>query len=331
VRFQVADGFFEGLDAKHGTDSVDAFIRVGPIGEATELQLSKDALLEATSICGIPKGYASRTPGRLIEPQLNYWFRGGLATKQYQVLQAGDVAQAITRGSIVPFSNLRLLEQIEAAIHDTYGAQGNQLYVDYKFEHTLRRTHMRIIVPERVRVLEGTGTDNDTWSTGISLVNSLVGVESTELCGYLFRWWCTNGCTDQHATSGKWSRRGANGSSDEVYDWARAAVDDVLGGLEHSLDAVQALVDVPIEGEAMQALHDVFEQYAIPIGQREAIIQGMVESDQLNMYGLHSALTQAANRDGLPAEQVAALLEVGGDLPHAVSHRCTTCRRILPE
>lgn len=329
--YQISPGWHHGIDAKTGTEPVDATIAIG----AHEFALTKDALLEAASICGIRKEYAARCPAFLLEPQLNYWFGEdeGLRTRRstacdYQILVAAGNAAAITRSTVQPFSNLRLLEQALDAIDHRYGGTSDVL-VDYKFVHTLRRTHLRLIIPEQVRTMEGTGTDNDEWSIGIQLRNSLTGEDRTSLDGYLFRWTCTNGAIDTHTTSGAWTRRG--GSEHEVYDWARTAVDDILGGLEPALDAVQALVAMPIDGTANDILRDVFATYRVPLAERSTIIENMIETGgNFTMYAVMNAITQAANDPRLDPTRVENLLRMGGDLPHTAASRCDACCRLLP-
>ncbi len=333
VRFVVEPGWQHTANAKLGTDQVDARIIVGRGPAAREFPLSKDALLEATSICGISKSYAARCPAELLEPQLNYWFRDGIAGKpsanrDFQLLVAAGTGAAITRSSIRPFSNLRLLDEALAGIRQKFG--GGEVLADYKFVHSLRKTHVRLIVPEYVRAMQGTGTDDDTWSVGLQIKNSLIGEERTSLDGYLFRWWCTNGFVDTKATSGAWTRRGG-GNADEVYEWARTAVDDVLGGLEPALDAVQATVGIPVEGEASDVLRDVFTHYHVPLPERTAIIERMVNTGgQLTMYSIMQAITQVANTPGMEPSHVENLLRMGGDLPHAATSRCDACRRLMP-
>jgi hypothetical protein len=329
IHFSLDPGWQQGIDAKVGTDKIDAHIHIGRGLAGPSFQLSKDALLEATSICGIPRSYAARCPAQLLEPQLNYWFREGPAarTRDYQLLATGDLGAAIVRASIRPFSNLRLLENALDGIEAKYGT--GEILVDYKFTHSLRRTHLRLVIPEYRRTIAGTGTEDDTWSTGLQIRNSLTGEDRTAIDGYLFRWFCTNGAVDTLTTSGVWSRR-AGGTEAEVYEWARAAVDDVLGGLEPSLDAVQAMVDIPIEGQANDVLRDVFEHYRVPLPERSRVIENMVEAGQLTMYSVMAAITQVANDPAMEPAHVENLLRMGGDLPHAAHSRCQACRRLLP-
>ncbi len=332
IRFAVDPGWHHGLDAKLGTEPVDAEILIGTGPAATAFTLTKDALLEATSVIGLHKTYASRCPAELLTPALNYWFREGLTAKgtairDYQLLVAGGHGAALTRGSIVPFSNLRLLDEVLAGIRARYGDV--EVLADYKFAHTLRKTHVRLIVVDERRTMTGTGVADDTWSVGVQFKNSLIGEDKTSIDGYLFRYWCTNGATDCRASTGAWTRRG--GREADVYEWARGAVDAVLGGLEGSLDAVQHLTDVPIEGQANDVLRDVFEHYRVPLAERTRIIENIVDATggPLTMYTVMAAITQVANDSSLPAAHVDNLLRMGGDLPHAADSRCGQCRRML--
>ncbi len=322
VHFRLEPGWNHELDTQDGLTLVDAYLTL----DHSEFQLTKDAALEATSAVGLPKAYVTRAPAGLIEPQLNWWYQEGRLPTEYKAMTIRDRIVALNKASILPFSNLQLTDAVLTGIRNKYG--DGEVLVDKKFTHSLRSTIVRIVVPEKQRVIERTGTDNDSWSVGVEIRNSLVGEHPTSIEGYLFRYWCTNGCTDTHSSSGTWSRRAGQGG--EVYEWARSAVDGVLGGLEHSLDDVQAMADTSIQGETVDVLRDMFEQYKIPVPQRDQIINSMVDETNLTMYSLMQAVTSAANNPELDPVLVNRLMMVGGDLPHAVSGRCEACRRLLP-
>lgn len=323
VRWNLEAGWNHNADQKNDNDVVSATLSVG----GQDYQLTKESLLEATSACGIPRSYALQAPGKLIEPHLNYWYGETTKGDDYKALTVGDRVIGMTKSGITPFSNIRFMDSALASIQARYGT--GEVFVDKKFVHTLRSTRLRLVVPESLRVMDRTGTDNDTWSAGLQIKNSLIGAEGTELTGYLFRWTCTNGMIDIHNTSGAWSRRAGQG--DEVYDWARASVDEVLGGLEHSLDAVQALVDIPVGGDTSLVLSDLFEQHSVPVPQRNAIIEEMVNTNRLDMYHVLNAVTAAANNDKLSVANVDRLLSIGGAITHDAHERCGSCRRLLPQ
>lgn len=299
-----------------GTDVVNATIRLS--GE--EYSLTKDALLEATSLIGLQKRYVEKTPAELIVPHMNYWFQH--KGKELKALATDETVLALTKGSIVPFSNVSLLERAMESVRSRYGAEAEVL-VDYKMRHDLRRTHFRLVVPEELRSIR----PDDEWSAGIDVQNSLTGEVGTSLQGYLFRWWCTNGCTTNLAESPTWNRR-TGGQGDDVYEWAEHAVEEILGHLDHEFAALEELSNTPIDGDVNDVLVDVFETYRIPLTAREDIIEEMVNSDDLTMYGVMQAVTQAANRDDISENQRQALFSAGGEIPHAFSQRCDQCHRL---
>lgn len=334
VKFRAESGWNHGVKAKTGTEAVAVFATLGRGRFAQEFALTKDCLQETCLMFGFPRAYTDSCPAELLVPTLNYWFREGLlgqARKKtdFQFLVKNEVATAFTRQSLIPFSNLALIDEAVDAILGRYG--NVEILVDYKFHHTLRQTAIRLIVPDATRLMRDTGTPQDTWSLGVQIRNSLAGVTQTSIEGYLFRWKCTNGQIDARATSGTWTRR-PTATEAEVYDWARHAVDDALGGLEDALDAVQALTGLHIDGSLADTLRDVFEHYRIPLNQRIKITQLLGEHDgEITMYVIMNAITQVANEQGLEATTVDNLMRVGGDMPYSADKRCGACRRMLHE
>jgi hypothetical protein len=104
--------------------------------------------------------------------------------------------------------------------------------------------------------------------------------------------------------------------------------------MEHEFQAIEELANTPVpfgsdgSPDVAAALADVFDTYRVPSEAREAIIENMVNSDDLTMYGVMQAVTQAANDADLPEKARLSLMEVGGDIPRATTQRCQTCRRL---
>lgn len=336
VRFRLGEGWAaESEDGEEEPDPyapVDAFVCTADVeAGGKEYQLTHQAVLQAGAACGIPRGYQQRTPAALLEPHLNYWFSGGFGERDFKLLvMGGTTALGITRATVSPWSNLRLLTSVLEGIEAKYG-QGEVL-ADYKFHHDLERTDLRLVIPGEHRTITGTAEADDTWSAGIQFKNSLIGLKPTEIDGYLFRWWCTNGAIDTLATSGGFSLRGG-GDPDEVFEWARKSGEEVLGGLEQSFDDVQRLTTIPVTGDATMVLRDLFAQYNIPGRERDRVIANMADTDEMTMYGLMQAVTEAANMRDLQPRAVEQLLTMGGHTLHAATGRCTQthpCRRLLP-
>lgn len=326
VTFKLEDESLHGIKATDPDAPLSAFVSVS----GTELQLTPSSLYELAGEAYMTKGFVQNNPAEMVQEVLNHQFSSGLHGKDYKILAVGNrKAAAITRGALQPYSNLRFLEIALAAIEKKYGA--GEVWADYKFVHNLKQTHLRLIVPEKTRVMTNTGTDNDTWSAGLQFKNSLNGEEQTEVNGYLFRYWCTNGAIDtMNASNSVWSRRGAAGKGDAVYEWAQDAIDEALEGIEPSFDSIQGLTEVNIEGTAAEALEGVFNIHKIPRAERERITRNMVNEDNMTMYSLMQAVTQAANIADVKPHIVENLMRVGGDIPRlAASGRCDNCHKFL--
>jgi hypothetical protein len=308
-----------------GEDVVAATMKCGGI----EYPLTYDALLEATSAIGITQAYTAKAPAFLTNDALNYWFNHK-QPHELKLLSMNGTARALTRATITPFSNVRFVEEACAAIEAKY--PGVEVLVDSKFSHSLRKTYLRMVVPEIAKDVQSARNHDhspDTWSGGISFTNSLIGLGQTEISAYLFAWLCANGAI---ATQGdtKWNRR-RGGQGDEVYDWMRITVDDMLGQFDHEFEKVENLVGIGLAGheeEVSRTLTDIFTEYKVPVAARERIILNMTDSDDLSMYGVMQAITMAANMADSPDGQVETLMRVGGDLAMAEHSRCAECHRL---
>lgn len=333
LRFSAEPGWNHGAKAKDGNEPVGVYVTLDLKGAANEYQLTKSTLEETCVAFGFKREYPITCPAELLIPHMNYWFREGLLdqpkrNQNFQFLIHENNAVAFARQSLMPFSNLALLDQAVAGIQAKYG-NNVEILTDYKLSHTLRSTYLRLIVPEASRTLTDTGTDDDLWTLGVSIKNSLTGTIQTSIERYLFRYVCTNGQIDTRASSGVWTRR-KGASESEVYQWAREAVDQALAGAEGAFEAVQALTELGIEGSLADTIRDVFEHYSIPIHQRPKIIKILEDYDgEITMYVVMNAITQVANESGLEPGTVEKLLLAGGDLPHTAHQRCGACRRLL--
>jgi len=322
VKFRLHEGWSHGAKAREDGEVVDATVSIN----GTEVSLTQGALYKAMEQIHLPKGFGTDTPPELVEPLLNYWFRNGFGEeKQHKILAVNGVGSAVVRASVKPYSNMELLDRILAGISAKYGE--GEVLVDYKFLHNLDETRLRLIVPDYRRNIVNSGTDNDTWSVGIDFRNSLTGKKQTSISGYLFRWWCTNGAIDTLNDAGTWSRRGSAGQTDEVYEWARQSVDEVLGGLESSLDHVQAMTDMPLEGHVVDVLEDYYDKYRIKDDLRDAITSYMVDETDLTMYTLMQAFTQVANDADLSPDKAAEMMRIGGHIAATSNDRCESCQR----
>jgi len=356
IRYQV------GADWASGPADEPCSVYLQIPGADSRYQLTRQAVLEAAAAAKLPRGVTPWMDPNVLQMHLNWAYRGGLGEKDHKLLfhprpahtvpnpDGGDpisvpeqepLALAMCRGTPNQFSSVQLLEAAVGGIQAAYGS--SDILVDTggaKFHADLERTNMRLIVPERVRTMARTRTEDDTWSAGISITNSLIGVShpGTSVSAYLFRWWCTNGCTDQLASTGRINRHTITDPND-AYAWARQSVDSALAGLEGLFDNVQALADIPVGGgegsnnvRVSQVLRDLFAQNAIPQRERNRIMAQLAElGGNLSMYDIMQAITFAANDETISPRTVDRLHELGGAVTHAHHDRCGTCHQLLPD
>lgn len=318
VRFRLQPGWEDSLEAMSDIEPVEAYITV----DGVEHQMTKEAALQATSEIGVPMALVKKTPGALIEPLLNHFWGSGLGGKEYKALAVGPNVSAFTKGSITPFSNLDLIEQITTAVEARYGS-GARVLADYKMSHTLHSTDVRLILPDIQETILDTHMNDvpdssaDIWLGGIHLRNSLVGKGQTTIEPYLFRWWCTNGATTERRAGMAWSRQGSDGQNlESVYAWAQAAVDEVLGGMEKEFESVQALTHLSVEGNTADVLTEIFQRYDLPVSQRESIRENIENmSGRLTLYSVMQAITQVANDPQMNPARADRLMRIGGAIP----------------
>ncbi len=323
--------------AADGDDTalVNAWLRINEPGQpGDEYQLTRQAALEVGAFCRLPRELQKDAPPDLVQVFVNRMLTENLArSKEMKLLvRPGDVpvGTALTRNTIQPFSNLQFLDIMLEGIQDAYGE--GEVLADYKFTHNTERTNLRLIVPGQQRVISGTRVADDTWAAGIQLRNSLAGVEQTALDGYLFRWWCTNGCTDTLAEVSALNRRQFP-APEEAYAWARESVDSILGQLEGSFDAVQSTAGVTVEPDQVAAvIRDLFAEHSVPARSRTRIITELGDvGEGMTVYDVMQAVTVSANADGVSPDATEQILSLGGHIAHVVSSdRCGECRRILP-
>lgn len=318
VRFRLDPGWETSLEAMSDTAVANAFITVS----GQERQLTKEAILQATSEVGIPQALVKRSPANLIEPFLNHYWGSELGSKGFKALSVNGTVSAFTKDTITPFSNIELVDRILTTVRNRYG-QDTRIFADYKLNHSLIDTNVRLVIPDLQHdILDGMMLDvphneDDLWLGGIHLRNSLVGKKQTTIEPYLFRWWCTNGCTTERRAGMAWSRQGNGGQDlESVYAWAQEAVDGILGGMEAEFETIQALTRLGTSGNTADVLTEIFSRYELPVSQRDTIRENIeTNSGRLTMYSIQQAITQAANDPEMSPERQDRLMRLGGAIP----------------
>lgn len=325
VRFDFPDGWNSNIDSMQEYDTTNASVTIA----GNEIALTKNGALDTFSTIGLGKSFGSRVPGSLVTPMVNFEYNNGAnGNKSLKLLAGNNGALAFIRGTVTPFSNSRLLDAVVEGVQEKYGT--NDVLIDYKLNNSLDRTNLRVIVPSQYRSIgsaRAAEAGSDPWSAGIEIINSSTGKGSLELVGSLFAFWCTNGCTMEHASSGKY-RRKPSLTPDDAYEWARGVVDDVFNDLAHEFDVIESLTQIPLEGELTETVNRAFERFNINDDARDIIMNNLVESDDITAYGLLNSITSAANSDTLNPNTVTSLLRAGGQFATAMhTERCESCHR----
>lgn len=319
VKFKLDPDWATDLDAVADTSVVGAAMSIN----GKEYQLTKQAALQAAANLGLPGPYVKKMPSALIEPHLNYGYSGALTEKEYKALTVKGNIAAFTRPTVEPFSNIQLLDNAVKGLQKLYG-KDVEILGDYKFNNTLKRTDVRLILPHRFREITDSGMNDladgvDLWSAGLHLSNSAIGKTQTSIESYLFRWWCTNGETTSLDEVGTWSRRG-EGTPDDVYEWAQHAVDEIFQGMDERFNQIQALTSLTLQGSSLQdVIRQIYSDFDIPVAQRRQITQALADSTiPSTMYGIMNVITEAANEEGMTPEHADRLMRVGGSVPTTI-------------
>jgi hypothetical protein len=123
AKFILEPGWAVGIEDALGTDTVAATVKAG----AGEFLLTKDALLQATSLIGLTQNYVLKTPSNLIQPHLNYWYGDGM-TKECKLLTQDLTAIAVTKANIYRVRRGRAL----AETHDVQGVHSRRRDVEFR-------------------------------------------------------------------------------------------------------------------------------------------------------------------------------------------------------
>lgn len=323
VEFTLPNGWNSELAEKDGTHETAAKIEM--FDEV--YSLTKDAALQATSMIGLPRKYALRTPGQMMADHLNYWFSHGRTGQSFKLMHSEGKGLAFTKGSVVPVSNVKILSKMVELLCSKYGIAEDQIVVDFKYTHDLRFTQYRLVITEPYGSVYNESSDaNDLWSYGVDVQNSLTATGPLRVRGYLFNWANHGGCTSGHSTTGTYSRKGTP-SEEDALQW----LEDAFHGaddLKHEFDALPKLTKIDLEGELNMALREIFEKYKVPKTVRQDVINVVYASEDLTMYGVLGAITEAANNPELTHQEINRLLEIGGDLPGQATGRCKSCHRL---
>ena len=316
VSFNVAEHWNDDIASLGLTEPVQAFMTV----DGVERQMTLGGLLSAGVQFGAPNSYVRSLPGTVIANLLDFHYGDGMGSKQFGMLAVHENVAAFNRPTLSAFSNLEIMDRVVEGIQGAYGPDV-EILADYKINNNLDQTDIRLIIPDSERTIAGTTMNDvpergtDSWSAGIHIANSLNGSSQTSIEAYMFRWWCTNGCTTENAEVGTWSRKSNGQDPDSVYEWAREAVDEVLGGMENRFNDIQSLTNkVVASSVTADVLREIFAVYRVPVAQQDYVRDHLLRANEITMYTIMAAITEAANQFNLSNKNRDKLMRIGGNI-----------------
>lgn len=329
--FSLPPGWNIGLDEKEPDDITQAGVNLN----GSTYLLTKSAALAVTHAVGLPDGYVAKTPGALIQSHLNYWASHAPDVSFKFLTQTKDdvpVVRALARESLVPFSNVGLIQTIATRLAERLGCEIDDLMVDFKSHHDLARTITRLVVPTEImaKTFEVTRKGEeaaDEWSPGVQIVNSLTGAVPTQVGGYQFDWQDEAGVLPHH-TVAQWNRKSMGQDYDALAEFMEIGTDDVFSSFDHEWDVLGGTVSEKIKPDNLSlVLADTFLTYNVPMKARTGVMESLLTNGDLSFYGLVNAVSEQANAPEMPTLTVSKIMGIAGALATDVSHRCDGCGR----
>ena len=87
--------------------------------------------------------------------------------------------------------------------------------------------------------------------------------------------------------------------------------------METRFSKIQRLTEIEMQGaNTGEVLRQIFNEYKVPLAQREAVQNTLLDADAITMYTVMNAITQSANN--VPAARAHTLMRIGGNLTNSV-------------
>jgi hypothetical protein len=330
--FSFPPGWNIGLDEKEPDEITQAGVSL----DGSTYLLTKSAALAVTHAIGLPDGYVAKTPGALIQSHVNYWATHAPDVSFKFLTQEKDglpVVRALTRESLVPFSNVGLITSVAEQVGLLYGVNREDLLVDFKSHHDINRTITRLVIPEEAgiqqtfEVVRRGEEAEDTWTPGVQISNSLTGAIPTQVSGYQFDWQDEAGVIPQHSVA-QWNRKSMGQDFDSVLEFLETGTEDIVNSFNHEWEVLGGTVPEKIKQDNLSlVLADTFLTYNVPMKARTGVMESLVVNGDLSFYGLVNAVSEQANLPEMPTLTVSKIMSIAGALATDVAHRCDGCGR----
>jgi hypothetical protein len=314
-----------------GDIGVDQDARHIVLASGEEFQLDEQAERSLAQYLGVSKAYLAKCPPDLKAHNLNYWL--SRRENAAAVIEAvGEHWVTIHKPGLLILPLARVADVITETMNPDYEVV-SLIRNDTKF-------HIDIITPHHVEIepdnriedrTQGTRTVGDITHGGVRIISNPTEVEAPQVLTYLHRLWCTNGSTSPESEG---IIRLKGNTIDDVFVELEGACRRVMGDLNSKLDDYAALSRTFPPGSPVRFAYQLGREYGLTQKLMDRIIERVnVLPEDATLYDIQQVFTELAN-GAVNYKTMIKLQHLSGDLAfntEAVTHRCGTCERLLPE
>lgn len=314
-----------------GEITVDDEARHVEMSDGETFQLDEQAERSLAQYLGISKAYLAKCPPELKAHNLNFWLqrRGNAAA----VIEATDEHWVtIHKPGLLILPLARVAEVITETMDPNYEIV-SLIRNDTRFHADIITGHHVEIEPDnRIEDRQrGTRTVGDITHGGIRIISNPTEVEAPQVLTYLHRLWCTNGSTSPESEG---TIRLKGNTVDDVFVELEAACRRVMGDLDAKLESYAALARTFPPGTPSRFAYQLGREYGLPQKLMDRIMERVnILPADATLYDIQQIFTELAN-GAVSYKTMLRLQHLSGDLAfqtEAVTHRCGTCERLLPD
>lgn len=319
------------LETSLGDISVDPEARTIALSNGEQFQLDEQAERSLAQYLGVSKAYLAKCPPDLKATNLNYWLqRKGNAAAVIETV--GDNWVTIHKPGLLILPLARVADVIVETMDPSFEV--------VQLIRNDTRFHIDIITPHHVEIApddriedrrRGDRTVGDITHGGVRIISNPTEVEAPQVLTYLHRLWCTNGSTSPEAEG---TIRLKGNTIDDIFVELEGACQRVMGDLDQKLADYAALATKFPPGSPVRFAYQLGREYGLTARLMDRIIERVnILPEDATLYDIQQIFTEIAN-GSVNYKTMLKLQHLSGDLAFqtdAVTHRCGTCERLLPE
>lgn len=315
-----------------GDIQVESEARSIRLHDGEEFPLDEQAERSLAQYLGISKTYLAKCPPDLKALNLNYWLRR--RENAAAVIEAtGDHWVTIHKPGLLILPLARVADIITATMDPSYEIV-QLIRNDTRFHVDIITDHQVEIDPdERIEDRRpGSHQVGDITHGGVRILANPTEVEAPQVLTYLHRLWCTNGSTSPESEG---TIRLKGNTVEDILTEMEQACRQVMGDLNNKLSDYAALARTFPPGSPTRFAYQLGREYKL--GQRlmDRIMERVnILPEDATLYDIQQIFTEMANSGAVNYRTMIKLQHLSGDLAfstEAVTHRCGTCERLLPE